>query len=134
MVQRNCFGGLCPGEYVHGGMSESRTCCGSMLARFTANILHLRALVKCRMTSLLLQAPTVLRPLEDVHVAEGSDALLTCCVCGRPTPTFEWSSAGRRVDSGRVVHDQLTGNLRLEVSRHIGLYTALIYVSLLKIF
>jgi len=87
-----------------------------------------------RLLNVLLQAPTVLRPLEDVHVAEGSDALLTCCVCGRPTPTFEWSSAGRRVDSGRVVHDQLTGNLRLEVSRHIGLYTALIYVSLLKIF
>jgi len=54
-----------------------------------------------------------------VQVGEGSDAVLTCCICGRPTPTFEWSTAGRRVDSGRVSYDQQTGNLRLEVSRRL---------------
>ena len=65
------------------------------------------------------QAPTILEPLEDVHVAEGSDAVLTCCICGRPTVTFDWSRAGAPVDSGRVSYDELTGNLRLEVSRHL---------------
>ena len=62
------------------------------------------------------QAPHVLQSLDGVHATEGSDAVLMCRICGRPTPTFEWSRAGQRVDSGRVVYDQLTGNLRLEVS------------------
>ena len=65
----------------------------------------------------LLQAPEVLQSLDGLQVAEGSCAVLTCCICGRPTPTFEWSRAGHPVDTGRVIYDQLTGNLRLEVSR-----------------
>ena len=64
-------------------------------------------------------------PLEDLTVAEGSDAVLTCCVCGRPTPTFEWSRTGHRIDVGRVVYDQLSGNLRLEVSQSVVAYVLL---------
>jgi len=76
---------------------------------------------RLKISLLLLQAPRIVRPLEAVHVAEGSDAVLTCCICGRPAPTFEWSRAGRPVDSGRVTYDELTGNVRLEVSLHLSI-------------
>jgi len=72
-------------------------------------------------------------PLEDVTVAEGSEAVLTCCVCGRPTPTFEWSRAGRRIDVGRVAYDQLTGNLRLEVSQSSNMCCFKTYGKVLRI-